>query len=99
MTKFGPDPRSSPLTSRTWTYNSGPGPPISGPGPGHLGSGLVQTWVHQDQDWTLDSLQMMVYTVIWASFCVPGCHLGALTWLTHWCHLVGGGVYLIKGSY
>ena len=49
--------RSGPLTSWTWTYNSGPGPPVSGPGPRHLGSGPVWTWVHQVQDWTLDSLE------------------------------------------
>ena len=51
MTRFGPGPvpRSGPLTSWIWTYNSGPGP-------GHLGSGLVQTWVRQVQDRTLDSL-------------------------------------------
>ena len=30
--------------------------PISGPGPRHLGSSLVQTWFCQDQDWILDSL-------------------------------------------
>ena len=58
MTRFGPgpDPRSGPLTSWTWTYNSGPGPPISGPGPGHLGFSPVWTWVRQVQDQTLDSL-------------------------------------------
>ena len=53
---LGPDPRSGPLTSWTWTYNLGPGPPVSGPGPRHLGSGLVWTWVCQVQDQTSDSL-------------------------------------------
>ena len=35
-----------------------PSPVLSpaGPGPGHLGSGLVWTWVCQVQDQTLDSL-------------------------------------------
>ena len=36
----------------------GPGPPVSGPGPGHLGSSLVQTWVCQVEDWTSDSLNL-----------------------------------------
>ena len=46
---------------------------------------------------SLPRAQTTVYTVIWASFCVPGCCLDAVTWLTCWCHLVGGGVvYLIK---
>jgi hypothetical protein len=50
----GPDARSGPLTSWTWTYYLpvGPGPPVSGPGHGHLG--LV--WVRQVQDQPLDSL-------------------------------------------
>ena len=39
----GLDSRSGPLISWTWTYNLGSGPPISGPRPGHLGSGPDQT--------------------------------------------------------
>ena len=52
----GPTPRSGPLTIQTWTYYLCPGPPTSGPGPGHLGSGPVRTWVRKVQDRTLDSL-------------------------------------------
>ena len=36
-------PRSGPLTSWTWTYYLGPGPPISGPGPRLLGSARSRT--------------------------------------------------------
>ena len=48
MTRFGPGPVHSP----------------AGPGPGHLGSGLVQTWVHQVQDWTLDSLHIVRHSTV-----------------------------------
>ena len=44
MTKFGPGLVHSP----------------AGPGPGHLGSGPVRTWVCQDQDQTLDSLLLVI---------------------------------------
>ena len=39
-----------------FTTRFGPVLSPAGPGPGHLGSGPVQTWVCQDQDRTLDSL-------------------------------------------
>ena len=39
-----------------FTTRSGPGLEHSPAGPGHLWSGPVQTWVHQVQDQTLDSL-------------------------------------------
>ena len=60
MIRFGPGlylvQTLGPLTSWTWTYNLGPGPPVSGPGPRHLGSSPVKTWVCQVQDHTSDSL-------------------------------------------
>jgi hypothetical protein len=54
--------RSGPLTgtSWTWTYDLGPGLPVTGPGPKLSGSGLVQTQVCKDQDRTSDSLLVVI---------------------------------------